>query len=139
MNFQIVDLDRKDPATIELLANLLVREFAENWPDAWPNLDRARVEVENSFGVDRINRIAIDSKTSKICGWIGAIEQYDGNVWEIHPLVVAAEFQRQGIGRSLIEDLEIEVRKRGGITLWVCTDDENDRTSLSGVDLYPNV
>ena len=139
MNFKIVDLDRGDSTAIAVLANLLVREFAANWPDAWPNLDRAREEVKASLGKDRISRIAKAAKTGKICGWIGAIAQYGGNVWEIHPLVVPAEFQRQGIGRSLVADLETEVKNRGGLTLWVGTDDENFQTSLSGIDLYSNL
>lgn len=135
---KIFDLDKRDTEAIELLANLLVTEFAKNWPDAWPDLDSAREEVKASFAKDRISRIAREEKTGKICGWIGAIEQYNGNVWEIHPLVVPVQFQRQGIGRFLIKDLETEVKKRGGLTLWVGTDDENYQTSLSGIDLYPD-
>ena len=29
------------------------------------------------------------------------LEAYDGRVWEIHPLVVAARHRRKGIGRAL--------------------------------------
>ncbi len=36
-------------------------------------------------------------------------------------------------------DLEERVQEQGGLTLWLGTDDEADMTSLSGVDLYPNV
>jgi aminoglycoside 6'-N-acetyltransferase I len=35
--------------------------------------------------------------------------------------------------------LEEQVRQRGGLTIWLGTDDEDDQTSLSGVNLYPNV
>ena len=28
---------------------------------------------------------------------------------------------------------------RGGSTIWLGTDDENNQTSLGGIDLYPNV
>jgi aminoglycoside 6'-N-acetyltransferase I len=38
-----------------------------------------------------------------------------------------------------VADLELRVRARGGLTLWVGTDDEIGMTSLAGVDLYPNV
>ena len=69
-------------------------------------------------------------------GWIGGISQYDGNVWELHPLAVKPDQQGLGIGRRLVLDFEEQVRQRGGLTITLGTDDENDRTSLSNVDLY---
>ena len=72
-------------------------------------------------------------------GWIGGIKQYDGNVWELHPLVVRSDCRGKGIGRALVADLEERVRERGGLTLWVGTDDEDNMTTLAGVNLYPNV
>jgi aminoglycoside 6'-N-acetyltransferase I len=60
-------------------------------------------------------------------------------VWELHPLAVRPDRQRQGIGRALVADLEAEVRWQGGLTLWLGSDDEAEMTSLSGVNLYPNV
>ena len=87
---------------------------------------------------DRISRIAID-ESGTVLGWIGGIRQYDGNVWELHPLVVKPGYQGQGIGRALVTDLEEQVRERGGLTLWLGTDDEDDMTTLAGVNLYPNV
>lgn len=64
---------------------------------------------------------------------------YSGNVCEIHPLVVAAQHQRQGIGRALVADLEPLVRAKGALTLWAGSDDEQGETSLSGVDLYADL
>lgn len=72
-------------------------------------------------------------------GWIGGIEQYDGRVWELHPLAVKPEYQGQGVGRALVADFEQQVRSRGGLTVWLGTDDENNRSSLSNVNLYTNV
>ena len=95
-------------------------------------------EVQESFGEDRISRIALD-QSSEIVGWIGGLNHYDGNVWEIHPLVVKPSRQGGGIGRRLVRDFEDLVRKRGGLTIWVGTDDEADMTTLAGVDLYPNI
>ncbi len=101
-------------------------------------MDIALQEVQESLEPDRISRIAVDDNGT-VLGWIGGISQYNGNVWELHPLVVHSNFRRQGIGRALVLDLEDRVRERGGITLWVGTDDEDHMTSLSGVSLYPNV
>src|SRR3712207_8740892 len=62
------------------------------------------------------------------------IRQYSGHVWELHPLVVSPAHRRPGIGRALVTDLEARVSERGGLTLWLGTDDEHDQTTLSGVD-----
>ena len=55
------------------------------------------------------------------------------------PLVVRPDLQGRGIGRALVTDFEDVVRQRGGITLRLGTDDTEAMTTLSGVDLYPNV
>jgi aminoglycoside 6'-N-acetyltransferase I len=74
-----------------------------------------------------------------VLGWVGAMPHYDGRAWELHPLVVRPDHQGQGIGSALVADLEARVRERGGITLFLGTDDEHDLTTVSGVDLYPDV
>jgi aminoglycoside 6'-N-acetyltransferase I len=60
-------------------------------------------------------------------------------VWELHPLVVRSERQGEGIGRALVQDLEALVRERGAQTLWLGTDDEDDMTTLAGVNLYDDL
>ena len=42
-------------------------------------------------------------------------------------------------GAELVRDLENLVRQKGALTLWAGSDDENDETTLSGVDLYPDL
>jgi len=135
---RIVDLQATDQLAIEQAATLLVEGFKEHWPKAWPNIEAALQEVQESFGPDRISRIAVDDQGT-VLGWIGSIRQYDGHVWELHPLVVRSDSQGQGLGRALVTDLEVQVRARGGLIIWLGTDDENNMTSLAGVDLFPNV
>lgn len=135
---QIIDLRPDMEGSIAQTATLLIEGFKQHWETAWTDLDSALAEVHESFGADRISRIAVD-QSGKVLGWIGGIEQYDGKVWELHPLVVDAAHQGQGIGRSLVADLAERARERGGLTLWVGTDDEDSMTSLAGVNLYPNV
>ena len=134
---RIIDLHPDDQATIQQAATLLVEGFKEHWPDAWPDVDAALQEVRGALGPGRICRVAIDDDGS-VLGWIGGIKQYDGHVWELHPLVVKVTHRLQGVGRALVADLEDRVRDRGGLTVTLGTDDEDDMTTLSGVDLYPN-
>lgn len=61
-----------------------------------------------------------------------------GNVWELNVLVVWPDRQRQGIGTALLADLDTQVSARGGLTIWLGSDDEDNMTSLAGIDLYPD-
>ena len=112
--------------------------FKTHWPNAWPDLDSALEEVQDSFGEDRISRVALDD-SGQVLGWIGAIPEYDGHAWQMHPLVVHPRHQGKGIGRALVQDLEEIIRHRGGITIYLGTDDEDSMTSLADIDLYPDV
>jgi aminoglycoside 6'-N-acetyltransferase I len=134
---RIVDLKPEDKAIIRQVAEMLVESMAP-MTDSWPTIEEALEEVQESLAADRISRAAIDDN-GEVLGWIGGISEYDGNVWELHPLAVRCDRQRQGIGRALVADLEERVRERGGCTIRVGSDDEMGLTSLSGVDLYPNV
>ena len=135
---RIEDLRVDDKQRVREAAALLVEAFADHDPAPWPDLDAALKEVRESFEMDRISRVAI-GEDGTVLGWIGGLRQYHGYVWELHPLVVAPAFQRRGIGRALVADLEARVRERGGITLWAGSDDETGQTSLAGVDLYDNL
>src|SRR5260370_41080844 len=134
----IVDLRSNDESVIRQVAALLVEGFAANWPGAWPDLESALEEVRESLAAGRISRVAFD-EDGTVLGWVGGISQYRGHVWELHPLVVRVSQQGKGIGRALVADLERRVKKRGGLTITLGTDDENQQTSLSGINLYPPV
>lgn len=136
--FSITDLDPGAEETVRQTAELLVEGFKADWPEAWPNTDAALKEVRESFSEGRISRVAV-AGDGTVLGWIGGIPSYEGNVWELHPLVVRPDLQRRGIGRALVADLEDRVRERDALTLWLGTDDESGMTTLSGVDLYPDV
>lgn len=119
------------------MAELLVTGFHEHW-HAWETLAEALAEVrmilEKGFA-----RVALDEDGETVLGWIGGLPEYDGNVWELHPLVVRPEYERRGIGRSLVAALEGEVARRGGLTVRLGSDDEDDMTSLAGADLYEDL
>jgi aminoglycoside 6'-N-acetyltransferase I len=131
---RIIDLTAEHEQAVLEVAELLVAAF----PQAWPTTEAAVEEIHESFGPERLSRVALDAGSHAV-GWIGGISQYDGNVWELHPLVVRTDMRSGGIGRALVADLEARVRERDGHIIWLGTDDEFEQTSLSGVDLFPNV
>ena len=135
---KINDLPPDNIGTIHQVAKLLVDGFRTHWPDAWPDLDSALKEVQESFGEDRISRVAM-SDVGSVLGWIGAIREYEGHAWQLHTLVVHPEHQGFGIGRLLVQDLEVQIRQLGGTTIYLGTDDEDGMTSLANIDLYPDV
>ena len=118
-------------------AELLVAAFARHHPDAWPTVADGLEELHEFGDEGRICRVA-QTETGQVVGWIGAIDAYDGPGWELHPLAVAPAWQGQGIGRLLVADLEACVRAKGGVTLFLGTDDQDNQTSLAGINLYPD-
>jgi len=136
-NIRIVDLCSDDEKRINEAAILMMDAFREHAPKYCPDLETALEEVRELFAPGCIGRVAVDQRGT-VLGLIGGRPQYYGQAWELHPLGVRPEHQRKGIGRALVADLEQRARERGALTLWLGTDDEDDRTTLSAVDLYPN-
>ena len=136
-SFRIVDLSATDEKRIEQAAQLLFTAFRSR-SAAWSDIDSARAEVLESLAPGNVSRIAIDD-AGEVLGWIGGQPQYDGLVWELHPLVVSPAVRRRGIGRALVENLEASVAERGALTLWLGSDDEINETSLGSVDLYDDL
>ena len=133
MRFTIEDLTATDDARIENAAGLLHAAFSPL--GVWTTMSEARDEVVQSIGADRVSRVAVDTGGA-VVGWIGAIREYDGLVWQLHPIVVDEAWRRKGVGRALVLDLEEFLTARGGLTLWAGSDDLAGETSLGGVDLY---
>jgi aminoglycoside 6'-N-acetyltransferase I len=135
MQMKIIDLPPNDKA-IQQTADLLFESFGK--PDAWPTIESALDEVQESLTDGRLSRVAVD-EAGNVIGWIGGISQYDGNVWELHPLAVSQAHREQGVGSALVKDFESVVRERGGVTIILGTDDIGNQTTLGGIDLYPDV
>lgn len=135
--YRIEDLDPSDEDARRQCAQILVDAFrghTESWPDVASGLETVR-EVLDGGGVTRVARRG----DGRVLGWVGTLEDYDGHVWEVHPLAVAPDVQRGGIGRALLADVEALAAERGVGTLWLGTDDEDGRTSLSEGDPYPDL
>jgi aminoglycoside 6'-N-acetyltransferase I len=135
---KIIQITSNVTKYLNQMAVLLIDGFRDSGTTSWRDMKSAMEEVKESVQDDRICFLALDDKDD-VLGWIGGIRQYDGHAWELHPLVVKPEAQRRGIGRKLVAALEDAVGKLGGSTIYLGTDDENFRTTVSGIDLYPNV
>jgi aminoglycoside 6'-N-acetyltransferase I len=133
---QIIDLAPNNENSIDQIADILVAAFA-HIPGYVKTRQAALAEIRESFAPKRISRVALDDANNAL-GWVGGIEQYDGNVYELHPLAVKPSAQRRGIGRALVRDLEEQVRRRGAITVMLGTDDEFGATTLFGQEVYPD-
>lgn len=133
---QIIDMPR-DEAHLQQAAEVTMLAFAENWPGAWDTLEDGLEELREMLVDDRICLGVL--LEDRVVGWIGGIPEYDGHVWELHPLAVHPDYQGQGIGRALVEAFEQRVAAKGAVTIMLGSDDENFMTSLGGVDLYDNL
>jgi GNAT superfamily N-acetyltransferase len=132
VKFTIEELIAGDSARIEGAARLLHAAFAPL--GVWTTIPEARQEVLDSIAPHRVSRVAVSG--GAVIGWIGAIREYDGLVWQLHPIVVDEAQRRRGVGRALILDLEALLVSRGGLTLWAGSDDLAGETSLGEIDLY---
>ena len=119
---------------LEAAATLLFEEFDE--PAGWPTLALAREAVEQVIR-DGFALAIMDGDL--LIGWIGGLPEYEGRVWELHPLVVRREHRYRGIGRRLVEAFEAVARDRGAYTVTLGTDDTSGMTSLSAVDPYTDI
>ena len=135
---RVIILRSEDKDFINQVANLLVEGFRDTGSTSWPDFDAGLTEVRESLQDDRISLVAVNDDMM-VVGWVSGIQRYDGHVWELHGLVVKPAFRGQGIGRALVTALEEQVRELGGMTIFLGADDENYRTTISGMDLYPNV
>lgn len=94
----------------------------------------AKMDLHQMKKKPKLLFVAIDQ--GELIGLVGAIPQYGRTGWELHPLGVKAAYQHRGIGSQLVDYIEREIIRQGGITVYLGSDDIDGKTSLSGVDLY---
>lgn len=120
------------------VASLLMAAFREHWPRAWPTLGHGLETAREMLEPGRIARAAV-APDGSLAGVIGGIPDYDGRVWELHPLAVRPDLQGHGIGRALVADLEARVAGLGALTVVLGTDDEDGMTTLADANLYDDL
>ena len=132
---EIVDLANQSDQILDQAATLLVEGFDE--PRGWQTVAMAAEEVARVVSEGFARAMLIDGDVR--LGWVGGLPEYEGRVWELHPIVVRRGHRRRGIGRALVEAFEVEVKGRGALTATLGTDDDAGMTSLADVDLYDDV
>lgn len=126
----IKPLDGQNRKHRKQAAELLIENF-----ESYPAMEIARSVINTLLAKKRVCLCALDEQNN-VVGLVGGLPDYDGNVWEIHPLVVKKANQGKGVGRRLVKALEKEAAARGALTVILGTDDTSGETSLSNCDLY---
>jgi aminoglycoside 6'-N-acetyltransferase I len=119
-----VDLAVQSGNLRESAASLLVEHFPHGWPSLASALEELTRVIAAGFA-----RAIFDAGI--VTGWVGGLPEYNGRVWELHPIVVHPKYRLRGIGRKLVKLFESEAAKRGALTLTLGTDDDSGMTSLS--------
>lgn len=131
---KIVNMNTLDNEQLSQAAQILT----ECIPYGWANFSESMEEIRTRLIPENTLLAALDN--TKIIGWGGILPEYNGLVFELHPLVVRSDMQRTGIGRILVQSLEDSARAKGGMTLRVGVDDmAGSETSFANVDLYDDL
>jgi aminoglycoside 6'-N-acetyltransferase I len=99
---QLTDGQQADAATV-------LRDALAHLPSGYGEAGQAQAEVAaRTAASDWLGYAAFEGE--RLVGWIGALMTYRRG-WEIHPLVVAPDRQRRGIGSALLARLEARARR----------------------------
>lgn len=111
--------------------------LSESIPNGWPTVEDALCEIQDRLKPENTLLAVLEKKV--VVGWGGILEPtYDGNVFELHPLVVRKDRRKLGIGKRIVFALEDEARRQGGLVIYLGADDEKEggETSFYNVDLF---
>ena len=134
---KIINMNKLSDCQLQQAAQMLTDEL----PIGWPTLADAQTEISECLSHEPEGLFLAAVEDDEVVGWCGILPEYNGKVFELHPLVVRCDRQRKGIGAKLISAIEEAARKKGGLTLRLGADDEKPggETSLANVDLYDDL
>lgn len=131
MNYQIVNIAEQSKYQIDA-ARILMKTFTDLGNNTWPDIATAMNEIDECIDLPNICiGIILDNY---LVGLVGLRPMYK-ETWELHPLVIKKEYQGKGLGKKLLYELEIRAKKQGLIGIVLGTDDENNKTSLSQLNI----
>lgn len=140
---KIINMNSLDEPMRIQAAQMLTDELPLGWPTQKDAMDEVNMLLDNK-GDDNEEQSALflcAMEAGQVVGWCGILPMYNGNVYELHPLVVRRDQQGKGVGRILMAAIEDAAREKGGITMYLGADDEEPggETSLANIDLYDNL
>lgn len=106
----------------------------KTWPDKYSNC--ATEHMQKFLENKRITLMAVEN--GHLIGFISASPQYGDTGWKLYPLVVKEEYRYKGVGSTLLCALEKQCVAKGGITIYLGSDDIDRKTTLSNTDMYKN-
>lgn len=133
---QIVNMTELNTAQITEAAQILT----DSLPLGWATLQDALDEIKERLIPENTLLVALEGGT--VIGYGGILApQYNGKVFELHPLAVREDRRGQGVARAIVTALEDEAREQGGLTIWLGADDEVEggETSFANVNLYDDL
>lgn len=133
---QIINMSQLNKTQILEAAQILT----DSLPNGWPTLQDALDEIKERLIPE--NTLLVAVQNGIVIGWGGLLAPiYNGNVFELHPLAVRSNKRNQGIGRTIVTALEVEARKKDGLTIYLGADDEigEGETSLANADLFDDL
>ena len=125
---EVIVLSKETDDYNKQAADLLVQAFPNSYSSC------SEEEINKCLEEDSVAIAAVDGEA--LMGFVGAIPQYGVTAWELHPLVVDEKYRLQGIGKKLCATLELMLKERGCVTVYLGSDDENNATTLSNTNLF---
>jgi len=118
-------------------AKILVDVF----PIWMPTFEKALYEVAERWREEADAVFIAALRNDEVIGWCGLLSHNNGRVYEVHPLAVRSDWQRKGVGSSLLSEVTKIACEKGGLTLWLSASDDKHggETSLANVDLYDDL
>jgi len=134
---QIVDMKTLTDTQLTQAAQMLTDEL----PLGWETFEDAMEEIMDLFADEPDGVFLAAVENGEVLGWCGILPEYDGNVCELHPIVVRGDQQGKGIGTALMYAIEKRAKEKGALTMYLGADDElpGGETSFGDVDLYDNL
>lgn len=129
----LVSLEALDARVLEALARITLAAAREHSPDWLADLDDASEQLSEARAPGKVARVVVAN--GEPIGWVAAAPAW-GQIWDLHPLIVAIDHQRRGHGRRLVRTIEQIAAASGALTMTLGTSDTTGATSLAGVDLY---
>jgi aminoglycoside 6'-N-acetyltransferase I len=136
MAVQLIDF-RSITKAQRAAASEVLRTALAHLASGYQGAGEAEAEVDLRWNDDDwLGYAALEA--GRLVGWVGAIRTYSHG-WELHPLVVAPDRQRHGIGSAMIAGIEARARREGVLTMFLGTDDEHGGTTAYGLDLWTDL